>query len=94
MFVLDQLNANNYEENGLCIYGKRENSHLVSFILNQGDNLSYFAQDVRDVTPFLEELRVSSSQPLLLLLNTTAVRLSLECLLTPTFEETVMVRTC
>ncbi|WP_169871325.1 GNAT family N-acetyltransferase [Shouchella patagoniensis] len=53
LFVLDQLDANNYEENDLSVYGERENSHLVSFILNQGDNLSYFAKNVRDVTPYL-----------------------------------------
>ncbi|WP_054704044.1 GNAT family N-acetyltransferase [Bacillus sp. JCM 19041] len=64
LFVLDQLHANNYEENGLSVYGEKENGQLVSFILNQGDNLSYFAQNVRDVTPYLATLQKISFRKL------------------------------
>lgn len=48
-FLLNELLANGYESDNLKVYGEFEHGTLISILINNGQNISYFSNETRDL---------------------------------------------
>ncbi|MEK4564687.1 GNAT family N-acetyltransferase [Alkalihalobacillus sp. FSL R5-0424] len=51
-FLLDELLANNYESQYLKAYGEFEQGNLVSILMHNGINISYYSNETRDLESY------------------------------------------